>query len=160
MSELFKDTPLYEYAQRVASSKGQEPSIFKAVLDNREVEDLIIRLNTEDQIQAEGIDTEGNIIGTYTFATELITGGRKQAGEPYDLTDTGEFIDSWVVHVRTGEIEILTNPFKVDPIEGTINLFEKLNNFKIVGLTEENQEKFNDFVLPLFIKDYENRFIR
>lgn len=157
---LFEDTPLYEYAQRLRSAKGQEPSIFKAVLDNREVEELIVRMNTVDQIEVEGIDTEGNIIGIYSFATEFITQGRKQEGEPFDLKDTGEFLASWVVTVRTAEIIIQTNPFKIDPIGGTINLFEKLNNFKIVGLTDENQEKFNEFALALFIDDYNQRFIQ
>lgn len=157
---LFSNTPLSEYARRVVAAKGQEPSIFKAVLDNQEVEELIIRMNTVDQIEVEGIDTEGNIIGIYSFATEFITGGEKQAGEPYSLKDKGDFIASWVVTVRTAEIVIQTNPFKIDPIEGTINLFEKLNNFKIVGLTDENQEKFNEFAKELFINDHKTRFIQ
>ncbi len=117
-------------------------------------------MNTIDQIEVEGIDTEGHIIGTYSFATELITGGRKRAGEPFDLKETGKFLASWVVIVETLEIKILTNPIKVDPIEGTINLFDKLDNFKIVGLTEENQAKFNELAKRLFIEDYKTRFIR
>lgn len=157
---LFLDTPLSKYAQRLVNAKGQEPSIFKAVLDNIEVKELIIRMNTVDQIEVEGIDTEGQIIGLYSFATELITDGRKQAGEPFDLKESGAFLASWVVTIRTAEIVILTNPFKVDPIEGTINLFEKLDNFKIVGLTDENQDKFNEFALTLFIDDYKSRFIQ
>lgn len=157
----FADTPLAKYAQRLVSAKGTEPVLFKAVLDNREVEEIIIKMNTRDQIQAQGIDTEGQIIGTYSFATEVITGGRKQEGQPFDLTDTGEFIASWKVIVRTGSILILTNPKKFDPIEETtIDLFEKLNNFKIVGLTDRNQSKFNEFAKRLFISDYKRRFIQ
>lgn len=157
----FADTVLAKYARGLVSAKGTEPVIFKAVLDNKEVEDLIIKFNTRDQIQVQGIDTEGNIIGVYSFATEVITGGRKQEGEPFDLTDTGAFIDSWKVNVGTGEILILTNPKKYDPIlETTIDLFEKLDNFKIVGLTDENQSKFNEFAKRLFINDYKRRFIQ
>lgn len=156
----FLNTPLAKYAQRLVAAKNQEKRIFRVVLDNKPVRELIIQMNTEDQIQAKGIDTEGNIIGVYSITTEIITEGRKKAGEPYDLTDTGEFIASWVVNVLTGQIDIITNPFKVDPIEGTINLFEKLNNFNIEGLTRENQAIFNEFAKQLFINDYRTRFIQ
>lgn len=157
----FVDTILAKYAKGLVSAKGTEPSIFKAVLNNRQVEEIIIKFNTRDQIQVQGIDTEGSIIGTYSFATEVITGGRKQEGAPFDLTDTGAFIASWKVIIGTGEIRILTNPKKFDEIKGiTIDLFEKLDNFKIVGLTDENQSKFNEFAKRLFISDYKQRFIR
>ena len=135
---LFLSTPLAEYAKRLVSAKGQEPRIFKAVMNNRRVKELIIFLNTEDQLFAEGVDSDGNIIGTYSFATEQITDGEKKAGEPYTLLDTGKYHESFRVDVDTGRLVISSDPLKQDPQEGVINLFDKLDNFKIEGLTDEN----------------------
>ena len=157
---LFEGTPLFEYARRLVSFKGREPSIFKDVFNRRDVKELIIYLNTEDQIIAEGVDTEGNIIGVYSPATELITNGRKKAGEPFDLYDTGAFIESFRVDVDSGEFTITSNPIKVDPVEGPVNIYDKFNNFKIEGLTDENMRVLIDYVRNYYIDDYKARFIR
>ena len=140
--------------------KGQEPRIFLEVMDKRRIKELIVFLNTEDQLLIEGVDTDGNIIGTYSFATELITDGEKKAGEPFDLKDTGKFHESFRVDVTTGGITITSDPIKVDPVEGTINLFDKLDNHKIEGLTDENLQALIDFSREFFINDYKDRFIR
>jgi hypothetical protein len=156
----FESTVLAEYARRLVAEKGKEPRIFKSVLDTRRVKDLIIFLNTENQIMAEGIDTDGRIIGVYSFATEMITDGKKKAGEPFDLHDTGKFLESFRVNVSTGNITITSDPIKQDPLEGTINLFDKFSNHKIEGLTDANLQALIDFVRPLFINEYKTRIIR
>lgn len=50
----------------------------------------IVNWVREEQIRKEGQDSEGDIIGLYSFATEFITNGEKQEGEPFSLYDTGE----------------------------------------------------------------------
>ena len=39
----------------------------------------------------EGKDSNGNLLGLYSYATEILSGGRKKKGEPFDLYDTGDF---------------------------------------------------------------------
>ena len=39
----------------------------------------------------EGKDFNGNLLGRYSYATEILSGGRKKRGEPFDLYDTGDF---------------------------------------------------------------------
>jgi len=41
-----------------------------------------------------GKNSEGVIVGYYTWATEEITQGRKKQGDPYNFQDTGYFFES------------------------------------------------------------------
>jgi hypothetical protein len=42
----------------------------------------------------QGKNSEGQVVGFYSYATELITGGRKQQGDNYNFQDTGDFFSS------------------------------------------------------------------
>ncbi len=62
----------------------------------RRAQTKIVKLNQE-QLQ-QGLDARGNELfssvtkrGTYSKATEIISGGRKKEGDHYTLFDTGEF---------------------------------------------------------------------
>ena len=61
------------------------------------IDDLHISLEKNQYINAlqkqqwnEGLDKDGNILGRYSKATEIITDGRKKAGELFDINDSGE----------------------------------------------------------------------
>lgn len=49
-------------------------------------------------------DVNKKPIGFYSFATELITGGRKAKGQPFDLFETGDFLDSLFAKVGRDNI--------------------------------------------------------
>ena len=148
MSGLFKNTALYEYANRLATLKGQENWIFKKVLDDEETKRLIIRLNTERQLGDEGINALGQIIGFYSYATEFLSNGRKRAGDPYTLNDTGAFWDSWQVRVYNGHISLTA-----DGDKGDKNLFNEYG-IDILGLTDENLQILIDHAKEKFIQYY------
>jgi hypothetical protein len=99
-----------------------------------------------DQLTDEGVDKFGNIIGVYSYSTQLITDGRKRAGEPYDLNDTGDFYRSMFVSVFLDSIIIDANAQK-----GNDNLFTKYGN-AIIGLTDESFEKLKVKVLESYQK--------
>jgi hypothetical protein len=44
----------------------------------------------DEQLIQEGEDSLGDTIGLYSYATEFITNGEKEQGDPYTLYDTGE----------------------------------------------------------------------
>jgi len=90
----------------------------------------------EDQLKGGGIDSEGQVIGFYSEATEFISRGRKSAGDPYDLDDTGSFYRSMFVRVLIDRIEIEFNSGKMDD-----QLWWDDN---IVNLTDENLQKYID----------------
>lgn len=143
---------MYQYAQRLAKLKGQERRVFDTVMNNRKIIDLIVYLNTEEQLRKEGVDSTGKIIGTYSLATEFITDGRKKAGEPFDLYDTGAFYNSFRVKIKNGKIRIKADPMKTNDQGKSENIYEKFGNFKIEGLTEENIEVVRKFCVEYFKK--------
>ena len=153
MADLFLNTELAEYAQGLVKWKGQEDKIFKLVLDNKTIKDLIIFLNTDDQLGEDRINSLGAHLGFYSFATELISNGRKKAGEPFDLNDTGAFWDSWLVFIGASEIIIDANPFKDED-----NLFEKYG-IDVLGLTDENLQVLINEALEQYIRWYQNNIL-
>lgn len=155
---LFAGTPLYEYCQRLVKIK--ERAVFDEVMSGKRITDLIIYLNTEEQLFKEGVDSQGNIIGTYSFATEFITDGLKKHGEPFNLKDTGKFYDSFRVRVKGGKITITADPIKTNAQGETENIYEKFGNFHIEGLTEQNLEAVRKFCLEYFQKHYRKILIK
>jgi hypothetical protein len=98
--------------------------------------DEVIRLIEDEQLDI-GIDGDGDIIGVYSVATEMITEGEKKAGDKFNLLDTGEFRNS----IKTRVIKD-TNGYGIgidaDPEkEGGDNLFD-LYGERIINLTSDN----------------------
>lgn len=113
----------------------------------------IIEWIQQDQLSNRGVNKFGDIIGTYSYVTELISKGRKQQGTPYTLFDTGDFYRSMYVAVFRESILIDANPIK-----GKDNLFEKFGN-GIIGLTDENMAKLKERVKKSFI-DYARKVLQ
>ena len=143
---MFSDTKINEYAKNVIGNKNQEGKIFKLVLDNRFIKELITHLNTDEQLGKDGTDSLGAQLGIYSPATEVISKGRKKAGSHITLNDTGAFWDSWRVQVNEAFIDIDANPLKDDT-----NLFDEYG-IDILGLTPENLEILIDESKKLYIQ--------
>lgn len=109
--------------------------IWNHVFSDKEFQVWILDLIRDDQLMEKGVDETGQIIGYYTRYTEELTNGRKRAGEPYNLFDTGDFYKSMVILLGTNYFEI-----DADPIKENANLFTKFGE-GIIGLTEESLEK-------------------
>ena len=107
---------------------------------------LILDLVRYKQLNELGIDKHGDVIGYYSYATEIISQGRKQEGDPYTLDDTGEFYKSMFISVFQDLFEI-----NADAQKGDENLFEKYGS-GIVGLTDRNL----DLVIVEIRKSYVN----
>lgn len=114
----------------------------------REILDLV----REAQLRAEGIDGDGDEIGFYSFATELISGGTKQEGDHYTLDDTGEFFRSMFIRVLSNRFEIVADGQKDDE-----NILDKYGQ-QIIALTDENLEKVSIMVRKAYV-DYVRRIL-
>jgi len=102
-------------------------------------QDLVIELNTEDQLYNKGEDSKGkrlsDIGGDYSPVTIEIArkeGRPKKSESDINLYDTGEFYHSFEVHPYKGGFEI-----DADPIKGEDNLFDNWGE-DIVGLNDKN----------------------
>ena len=107
----------------------------------RELLDLI----REDQLRSKGIDGNGDIIGLYSFATELITNGEKEEGTPYTFYDEGDFFRSMFIKVFSTRFE-----FHADGEKEEDNLFDKYGN-EIIRYTDENLDKIKAILRQSYI---------
>lgn len=108
-----------------------------------QVKEDILNLIREAQLMAEGVDENNEIIGTYSYMTELISGGRKQEGDPYNLNDTGEFFRSMYIKVLSDSIVIDANYAKMEDKDWW--------SINILGLTQENLQLYADMVKENYI---------
>ena len=130
---------LNTYLDRAATI-SEKTAWFQVI--NRDVQFEIIRLNTDDQLYEEGIDSLGNGIGDYSETSVNVYG--KTAGH-ITLKDTGAFYQSFVVKVNSNGIMIVANDVKDDTV-----LTDRYG-IDILGLTEENLEVVRNMLKTNYI---------
>ena len=88
------------------SPRNLNDALFKAV---KKAEKELIRLNTKEQL-FKGVDAKGKKLfskrtkrGVYSPLTEIISGGRKKAGTPYTLEDTGDFFKGFYIEIKSNK---------------------------------------------------------
>jgi len=117
---------------------------------DEELKDEIIRLNTQDQLYEDGIDSLSETLGDYSSYTVARKSMKGQKTSNITLKDTGDFYKSFKVKVTaTGFIIKADDSSKYDiPLTESFGL-------DILGLTEENK---------LFLYDYleenYNKYVR
>lgn len=115
-----------------------------------EFEFLVVSLITEGQPTSQlekGIGADGQIIGVYSLATEAITGGRKKAGSPYNLKDSGFYYDSHEIRPFVGGFDIIADS---DKPQGDF--------LDILGIDEENVQALTDGNLQIIIDELKELF--
>ncbi len=108
-----------------------------------ELQETLIDFVRYAQLKDEGVDSNDQIIGLYTEATEQISDGRKRAGDPYDLDDTGAFYRSMYVKVLRDSILIDADYAKMQD--------QNWWSTDILGLTTENLDKYAELIKENFI---------
>lgn len=136
----------------VESLSDSEAWLF--AFSHRDLHDEIIRLNTENQLFEEGIDSLGRDLGIYRpFTIER----KKEIGLPYDrvtLYQTGEFYASFRVYYDADTFSIDANGDKGDK-----NLFDVYGD-DVLGLTDFNLERVKSVILQYYVKYVEERILR
>ena len=105
-----------------------------------------------DQLYNEGVDEFGQIIGTYSRATEMFN-PEKLEGTPFTLYDTGEFYNSMMIEVFDDYIEINGDGLKVDEFGQTTDLFQEYG-YEIIGFTDESKDKLAQELIDRFNYEY------
>lgn len=102
----------------------------------------------------ESQDVDGKPIGFYSPGTEIITDGRKKAGEPFNLFETGFFLESIFAKVQAESIFFGSNDPKLNEI------FQNLLTENIFGLQDDDLNKFiQTRLLPHMIKFFRDQLI-
>lgn len=117
------------------------------VIFKDEIRVFILDLNRIDQLFKTGEDIYGNFLGSYSFRTEILTKGKKKAGDHYTLFDTGEFYKSFDVAVYSDEsFTVEAETIKED---GT-DLAKKFGK-GILGLNAASKDKLITKILPFIL---------
>ena len=122
-----------------------EDKIWKFAID-LEVQDEIIRMNTEDQLEEDGIDSLGRGLGEYSPFTIMKKRSKGQRFDHITLKDTGKFYDSWRIVVNTDGFILDADDQKEDTA-----LFEVYGN-DVLGLTDENKVFLQGMIIENYIK--------
>lgn len=144
---------LFQIANNI-KNLSQGKILFSTLSDNPQLKKMVIQLNTAIQLRSEHIDSNGNELfsqyhqsSVYSKTTEILSGGRKIAGTPYTLFDTGEFFKSFEIILDVNGFEINADPIKNGDSFGGTNLFEEYGE-DILGLTDKNMTIFINALLP------------
>ena len=136
--------PLRKLANTMIDSNVN--AIINILIKKPEFTDLIIELNTFEQLHEKGIDSLGVSLGNYAATTIEGTAqfaGRAERGLRFDhitLFDTGDFYKSFKVIVRNNNDSFFF--IDADPQKEDTNLFQEWGE-DIVGLTPESIEVLN-----------------
>ena len=87
----------------------------------------------------KGEDSEGKILGYYSKATEILSGGRKKQGDKFNLFDTGSFRDKTYLLGMEKSKDLI---FDFDSSDSkTSELLAKISP-NIFGLQQKNKDEF------------------
>ena len=127
--------------------------ISKILFDSiRSKEKDLIEINTENQL-SDGVDSEGKRLfnkrtkrSVYSSLTEEISGGRKKAGTPYTLEDTGDFYKGFFIETKKDKAVFSSKDSKTPLLVAEYG--------EIFGLTDKNLEAvIQKKLLPLLQKE-------
>lgn len=141
---MLENTILWQRLVRYSKLREDYAWLFTFLTD-RNLKHDIIKLVQDNQLQDKGIDGDGNVIGYYSYLTEIISKGKKQHGDHYTLNDTGDFFRSFYITVLRDAFEI-----NADGNKGDENLFDKYGE-NVVNLTQESLEVVRERIKNGFI---------
>lgn len=115
--------------------------------EHSEFIDLIIELNTKNQLYDKGVNSKGESIGDYSLYTKAIKDNNGQITDHVTLNDTGAFYESFKVYVNSQKDFVIS----ADTIKDTSDLIVDWGK-EILGLTEESlnilRERAKDILIP------------
>ncbi|MBF7090453.1 hypothetical protein IUY40_02695 [Flavobacterium sp. ALJ2] len=129
--------------------KGLEVSLYKFI---RSLEKDFLDLEKK-RLSKEGKDIFGCPIGFYSELTEILSGGKKKAGEPFTGLDTGSWFKGFYMQEVSGVLRFSSK----DP-KNAIILSDGPDNTwlsdELFGLTDkELKEVITSRLLPFFIQN-------
>ncbi len=135
-----------EHLERVKKMNNLKEVLFDYI---KKIENNFTALNKE-QLFYHSSDIYGNPIGFYSRATEEITGGEKQEGEPFTAVDTGDFFKGFFIKREGDKIRFGSTDPKTDEI---LNSKHWLSH-DLFGLTEQNlKEVIEQSIYPFVINE-------
>ena len=142
---MFNKTRLYAVTKRL--SELDEDLVWLSVVDKEEFSEQFVKW-IQEQLQ-EGKDGNNKFMGFYANSGRKDYGAIYNAGDPYDLKDTGDFYNSMFLVALKNQLIL-----EADAQKDEDNLYQKYGQ-AITKLNAENFEKLKQEVKHgyiLFIK--------
>lgn len=119
----------------------------------RSIEVEILEKN-KSQLKDDSKDIFGKPIGFYSQATEVMTGGRKAKGQPFDAFETGDFLKGFYMQEVSGVLRFGSKDEKTQTILKSDNWLSD----QLFGLSDKNlKEVIEKRLLPFFIDNARNK---
>lgn len=137
---------IFDLQQR---AKRLKPNRIKSDLYKfiKTLEEELVEYNVAT-LHEESEDVFGKAIGFYSKATELISNGKKKAGEPFDLLESGKFLNDFYAKVQRDNVFFDTKDSKKKEV------LKNLLTENIFGLQEEDLRKVVETRLLPFFHNY------
>lgn len=122
---------------------------------DEQVQDEIIRLNTEDQLGDKGIDALDQSLGEYApFTVRVRSSLGLQTGH-IDFKVTGDYWESWNTQVRRDVIVITVNDERYNELVNDLDFSPDH-----VGLTTENWDKvIREYIKPNWVESVKKQLL-
>lgn len=115
----------------------------------RSIEKEFLELEKK-RISEKSQDIDGNPLGFYSKATELISGGKKKAGDPFTGIDTGDWFKGFYMQEVSGVLRFGSKDPKTNDILKSDNWLSD----EIFGLSDDELKAVIDQkLLPFFIEN-------
>jgi uncharacterized protein (UPF0335 family) len=135
-------------AKRLQSNKLQN-DLFKFI---KSIEKELLD-SEKKRLFDESKDIFGNPIGFYSKGTEIISKGKKKAGEPFTAFETGDFFKGFYMQEVSGVLRFGST----DPKTHDILKSENWLSDELFGLSDEDlKEVVFTRLLPFFIENFRN----
>lgn len=122
---------------------------------DRDLQDEIVRLNTQEQLYDDGIDSLNRQLGEYTPYTVEIKKQKGQRTDHITLKDTGAFYNSFKVTVNSRGFTIIAD----DRSKYDVPLTDEFG-IDILGLTEDNKSWLYDFLIDKYLDYVERKLLQ
>ena len=138
-------TPINTILQNALSLNEDKVWIWS--VDEKEVKDEIIKMNTNDQLYELGIDSKGKSLGEYSPITIIYKRSRGERFDHVTLFDEGDFYESFTVKVNNKGFEI-----DADDVKSSDTALFDVYGEDVLGLTDENMKYLREIVLERYKK--------
>lgn len=135
--------------QQLKKAKEIQPNKLKDDLFKfiRSIEGEFLERN-KSQLKDKSKDIFGNPIGFYSEATDIITGGRKAKGQPFDAFETGDFFKGFYMQEVSGVLRFGSKDEKTQMILKSDNWLSD----QLFGLSDNDlKEVIEKRLLPFLI---------
>ncbi len=122
---------------------------------DEQVQDEIIRLNTEDQLGDKGIDSLDQSLGDYAPFTVRVRSSLGLQTDHIDFKVTGEYWESWDTEVRRDVLVITVNESRYDELVNDLGFSPDH-----VGLTIANWDKvIREYIQPNWVDSVKKQLL-